>query len=124
MRYVPYHRLANLPSIIVDGKANDSTVLTLSHWPSSNTPVELKADLSAEIVYRYLNNSDSILSKPCDVVSNNHFDEDGLVSLYSLLNPQAALEEQSTLVDIASAGDFGFAGITGASLAILLSKAQ
>ncbi|MBP6744026.1 hypothetical protein KA344_02285 [bacterium] len=107
MRYVPYHRLANLPNIIVDGKANDSTVLTLSHWPSSNTPVELKADLSAEIVYRYLNNSDSILSKPCDVVSNNHFDEDGLVSLYSLLNPQAALEEQSTLVDIASAGDFG-----------------
>lgn len=107
MRYVPYHRLANLPNVIVDGKATDSTVLTLSHWPCSDTPVEFKADLSAEIVYRYLSNPGSALPANCDVVSNNHFDEDGLVSLYCLLNPQKALEEQSTLVDIARAGDFG-----------------
>jgi hypothetical protein len=107
VQYVPYHRLANLPNIIVDGKGNHATVLTLSHWPKSTTPVEFKADLSAQIVYRYLNSPEFKLPPACDVVSNNHFDEDGLVSLYCLLNPQAALEEQSTLVDIARAGDFG-----------------
>jgi hypothetical protein len=107
MQYVPYHKLGKEPNVIVDGQANDSTVLTLSHWPNSHTPAELKDDLSAQIVFRYLANTAKSPLPSGIVVSNNHFDEDGLISLYSMLNPQAAAEEQSSLVDIASAGDFG-----------------
>ena len=107
MRYVPYHKLGTTPNLIVDGKANDSTVLTLSHWRNSNTPDEFKDDLSAQSVFKFLASPGSYLPPSCNVVSNNHFDEDGLVSLYSLLYPQLAQEEQSTLIDIARAGDFG-----------------
>lgn len=107
MRYVPYHKLGGTPNLIVDGKANDGTVLTLSHWPASGTPAVYKDDLSAQIVYRYLERDSATPEAACSVVSNNHFDEDGLVSLYAILNPQAAAEERHALIDIASAGDFG-----------------
>jgi len=43
-----------VPNIIVDGAANLGTELALSHWPNSTTPQELRADLSAEIVFNYL----------------------------------------------------------------------
>lgn len=42
-----------------------------------------------------------------DCVSNNHFDEDGLVSLFSMIHPQVAVEYKDIFVDIARAGDFG-----------------
>jgi len=106
MRYVPYHKLGKTPNLIVDGKANESTVLTLSHWPDSDTPQVYKDDLSAQIVFRYLQDKGAP-HQNCDVVSNNHFDEDGLVSMYSLINPEVSLAEQEALTDIASAGDFG-----------------
>ncbi|CAN5413828.1 hypothetical protein BH11CYA1_BH11CYA1_44330 [soil metagenome] len=122
MQYVPYHKLGNLPNLIVDGKANDNTVLTLSHWRSSGTPAEFKDDLSAQSVFKFLANPGSHLPPSCSVVSNNHFDEDGLISLYSLLNPQLAQEEQSALVDIASAGDFGtFSDRESARICFVLS---
>ena len=48
MRFVPTDELAE-PNIVVDGAAQAETVLTLSHWPKSMTPAELKADVSTEI---------------------------------------------------------------------------
>jgi len=105
MRYIPYHELHESPNIIVDGAANEHTRLTLSHWPKSGTPWELKADLSAQIVFRYLDRSDLHVS--VDAVSNNHFDEDGLISLYSMIHPEEAIRQQDLLIDIAAAGDFG-----------------
>ena len=105
MRYVPYHELGRTPNIIVDGAAQQATLLTLSHWPRSGTPEALKADLSAQIVFNYLARSQFHVS--AEAVSNNHFDEDGLVSLYSMLHPEAAERNQELLIDIAAAGDFG-----------------
>lgn len=108
MDYVPYHRLGDRPNIIVDGRAMRSTRLTLSHWPGNDTPEPLKDDLSAQIVFRYLEepaayvNTDEI-----EAVSNNHFDEDGLVGLYSILHPEEAQELKDSLIGIASTGDFG-----------------
>lgn len=103
--YVPYHRLDTTPNIVVDGAANHHTQLTLSHWPGAKTPPELKDDLSAGIVFNYL--ADEQLHLPVEAVSNNHFDEDGLVGIWSLLEPDEALERQDSLIDIAAAGDFG-----------------
>lgn len=105
MQYIPYNRLAGIPNIIVDSVAVDSTKLTLSHWPGNNTPEELKADLSAEIVFNFL---DSDLEFPAvEVVSNNHFDEDGLVGMFALFQPELAQEERKFLIDVATTGDFG-----------------
>jgi len=104
LQFVPFHLLGDEPNIVVDGEGNDNTKLTLSHWPDNTTPNEFKDDLSAQIVFNYIEND----APPEDIaaVSNNHFDEDGLVSLYSILNPEAALERKDYLIDIARAGDF------------------
>lgn len=108
LQYLPYDRLGLTPNIIVDSVPIESTIITLSHWPASGSPPELKADLSAEIVFNFLDwaEAESIKGK-AEAVSNNHFDEDGLVGIFALLNPEAAQEEKELLLDIATAGDFG-----------------
>lgn len=105
MKYIPYNKLGSIPNIIVDGLPNNFTVLNLSNWPSSGTPEELMNDLSVQIVFKYLENKKYHVN--VDVVSNNHFDEGGLVSMYTILNPEAAFKQRELLIDIASAGDFG-----------------
>lgn len=54
MRFAAYHQLGDRPNLVVDGAPNQATVLTLSHWPSAGTPTALADDLSAQIVFRYL----------------------------------------------------------------------
>jgi hypothetical protein len=105
MDYVPFHQLGGRSNIIVDGYPADGTVLTLSHWPGAGTPEDLADDLSTQIALRYLDRPD--LAVHADAVSNNHFDEDGLCGIYSLLHPDEARSRRETLIDIASAGDFG-----------------
>src|SRR4051794_33736195 len=104
MRFVPYDQ-ATIPNIVVDASANDHTLLTLSHWPQSGTPPELKADTSAEITFNYLDSPRFHVA--CDAVTNNHFDQDGLVGIYALINPLNAMRHREFLIDVASAGDFG-----------------
>jgi hypothetical protein len=104
MKFVPYYEL-NVPNIIVDGASNTQTILTLSHWPKSHTPSELKEDLSAQIVFHYLDQPRFHVD--VEAVSNNHFDEDGLVGLFAILNPEKANYWRELLIDIAAAGDFG-----------------
>src|SRR5262245_21360825 len=104
MKFIPYQEL-NVPNIIVDGAPNEFTKLTLSHWPKSPTPADLKDDLSAQIVFHYLDQPRFHLD--VEAVSNNHFDEDGLVSLFTILNPERASFWRELLIDIAAAGDFG-----------------
>jgi hypothetical protein len=41
-----------------------------------------------------------------EVVTNNHFDQDGLVSVFALSEPDAALARRGLLIDVAAAGDF------------------
>ncbi len=104
-RYIPYHELGDSPNIIVDGSPNEHTRLTLSHWPGSTTPERLQADLSAEIVFNFLE-AGGIGPEGVEAVSNNHFDEDGLISLFSIIKPEYAFSMKDTLIDIARAGDF------------------
>ena len=104
-RYVPSCKLGELPNVIVDGAPNEHTVLTLSHWPKSGTPSGLMRDTSAEIASVYLEAPN--LHGNVDVVSNNHFDEDGLVALFTLLEPELASAQRDLLLDVATTGDFG-----------------
>lgn len=103
-RFVPYDELGDMPNIVVDGSGSALTAITLSHWPKSGTPQALKADTSAEIVFNYLGAPEFHVA--AEAVSNNHFDEDGLIGVFTLLEPEAALEMRDLLVDAARAGDF------------------
>lgn len=103
-RYLPYRELEDVPNVIVDGAPNKSTVLTISHWPGTPCPPGLEADLSAEMAFAYLGRAD--LHPPADYVSNNHFDQDGLVSVAVLVDPEGSTDRQDLMIDLASAGDF------------------
>src|SRR3954452_8795108 len=115
MRFVPYPALGDTPNVIVDGSGTASTVLTLSHWPGSSVPDVLAADLSAEIAVKYLEHPE--LHVAADVVSNNHFDEDGLMGVFALVDPEFALAHRDLVVDVARAGDFGWTRGRGAARA-------
>lgn len=105
LRFAPYDELAGRPNVIVDGSATDGTVLCLSHWPGTPVPAAFQADLSAQIAFRYLR--DPHHHGAAALVSNNHFDQDGLVSVLALTDPVMALTNEDLLTDVAAAGDFG-----------------
>jgi hypothetical protein len=105
MRFVPYQELDARPNVIVDGAACEGTILTLSHWPKSGTPAALKRDTSTEIVFAYLDSPEFQVGG--ELVSNNHFDEDGLVGIFNLVDPATAQRHRDLLLDVATAGDFG-----------------
>lgn len=105
MRYVAYGKLDGVPNVIVDGSAHPDSLMTLSHWPKSATPAALRDDLSAQIAFHYLDHPE--LHVDADVVSNNHFDQDGLMSVYTLVDPSGAQARRDRVIDVARAGDFG-----------------
>ena len=88
LAYVPYDDLDGRPSVVVDGAAAPGTVLTLSHWPKAPTPPGLARDLSGQMAFAYAERPD--LHGDAGCVSNNHFDQDGLVSVFALVDPTAA----------------------------------
>jgi hypothetical protein len=108
VKFVSYNKLAGVPNVVVDGAAQADTVLTLSHWPKSGSPVEFRADTSTEMVLNFLATpgADTKYAPRVRAVSNNHFDEDGLCAVWAMLNPKRALQMRDALVDVASAGDF------------------
>jgi len=105
MRFLSYRDVSSVPNVIVDGAATGNTILTLSHWPQSGTPAGLKGDTSAAIVFNYLDSPQFHVD--ADAVSNNHFDEDGLIGIFSLIDPLTATRHRALLLDTAQAGDFG-----------------
>ena len=105
MRYVAYGELDGIPNVIVDGSTHPDSLMTLSHWPKSPTPAALRDDLSAQIAFHYLDHPE--LHVPADAVSNNHFDQDGLMSVYTLVDPTGAQARRDRVIDVARAGDFG-----------------
>jgi hypothetical protein len=104
-RYEPYPQVGDRPNIIVDGAPLESTVLTLSHWPNNHTDPSLRRDTSTATVFAYLDAPE--LHRDVPIVSNNHFDEDGLFSMFGIINPSLALEYRDLLAGAALAGDFG-----------------
>ena len=121
MRYLPYETTDDVPNVVVDGSPNAATVLTLSHWPGLWAPPELRADLSAEMVFRYLDEGAG-RHGDAEVATNNHFDQDGLVGLFALVDPDAALARRDQLIDLAAAGDFAtYRHRSAARVSMLLS---
>lgn len=102
-RYLEYNASRAVPNVVVDGSPNEATALTLTHWPGFGQPVGLAADLSAQMAYAFVRSGAAV---DAEVVTNNHLDQDGLVAMYALVAPDAALRYEELLVDVAAAGDF------------------
>jgi uncharacterized protein DUF6687 len=93
-------------TLVVDGLAGKG--LNLSHWPGNRTPERYRADTTTEMALLLAADPDrEAFLEPVRVVSNNHFDTDGLLSVWAVLHPGEALGHRRFLVDAARAGDFG-----------------
>ena len=91
LAYVPYGELGGRPNVVVDGSPADGTLLCLSHWPGIGSPAEFAADLSAQMAFRYLGAFDR--HDGAELVSNNHFDQDGLVAQLGEAAEQLRVED-------------------------------
>jgi hypothetical protein len=106
VRYEGYDASAARPNVVIDGSPNAGTVLCLTHWPGiPRADDRLADDLSAQMAFRYLD-SGMDLHGDAEIVTNNHFDQDGCVGVFALARPDLALAHRELLIDVAAAGDF------------------
>ena len=121
MEFKAYSDLDGHANIVVDGSPHKDSVLVLSHWKGSGTPEAHIRDTSAEIVLDYIEKNE--LPAEAKFVSNDHYDEDGLIGVFSVLNRDYALAHKKELIDIAEAGDFRkFNNYKSAKVIFSLSK--
>jgi hypothetical protein len=121
MRFEFYREgLADAPLLSVDGTVDNA--LHLSHWAGNTTPEELRADTSTEIALNFAAwpRRDE-WARGVEVVTNNHFDADGVLSVWAVLNGERALGLRDALVSAAEAGDFSeFPGESAVRVSVLL----
>jgi hypothetical protein len=106
MRFEYYRDdLADVPKLSVDGTVDNA--IHFSHWKGNQTPTSVKADTSTEIALNLVaapNREE--LTGGIDLVTNNHFDTDGVLSVWTVLAGERALELRARLIAAAEAGDF------------------
>lgn len=97
--------LDDVPKLSVDGTVDNS--IHFSHWNGNETPAQLKADTSTEIALNLVAapNRDEF-TRGIELVTNNHFDTDGVLSVWTVLNGERALDRREQLIPAAEAGDF------------------
>ena len=93
-------------TIFADGSPDtdmrDGVDLELSHWFPNRTPEKFAADTSTEICMNFVASEDADF----ELVVNNHADVDGVLSVFTLLHPGAALAHRTTIISAAEMGDF------------------
>jgi hypothetical protein len=125
MRFEYYHPgLDDVPKLSVDGTVANS--VHFSHWEGNKTPAELKADTSTEIALNLVASPNKAeLTRGIELVTNNHFDTDGILSVWTVLAGERALELSEKLIPAAEAGDFcEFKSEAGVKASIVIQGAD
>ena len=106
MRFQFYSEaLDKVPKLSVDGTVPNS--IHFSHWEGNTTPAEVRADTSTGIALNLVASPNRVaLTNNIDLVVNNHFDTDGVLSVWTVLNGERALPYRDLLIAAAEAGDF------------------
>jgi hypothetical protein len=106
MRFEYYHAgLEDVPKLSVDGLVPAS--VHFSHWQGNQTPARVKADSSTEIALNVVAAPDRLeLTEGIELVTNNHYDTDGVLSVWAMLTGEHALGLRDELIAAAEAGDF------------------
>jgi hypothetical protein len=112
--------IANVPKLSVDGTVDNA--VHFSHWKGNETPESVKADTSTETVLNVVaapNRKE--LTRSIELVTNNHFDTDGLLSVWAMLAGERALPLRAKLIAAAEAGDFSeFSSVDGVRASIVI----
>jgi hypothetical protein len=100
--YVPFGGTTHEDAISCDGLV-DGAGLHASHWAGNRTPRALKADTSVEIALTC-----AARGVPRGaLVTNNHFDADGVLAVFALIEPERAAKHSDLITAAAEVGDFG-----------------
>ena len=102
--FVPFGQLRRQPTIVVDSTGLGAA-LTLAHWRGAATPAALRDDTSAGSCLRALR-APATPGLAALAVTANHFDIDGFIGVWALLNPALALAHEPLLRLVATLGDF------------------
>ncbi|MVN77002.1 hypothetical protein GO988_11760 [Hymenobacter sp. HMF4947] len=103
-KFVPFGELRRQPTIVVDSTGLGAA-LTLAHWRGAATPLHLRDDTSAGSCLRALHQP-ATPGLAAEAVTANHFDIDGFIGVWALLNPELALAHEALLRLVAALGDF------------------
>lgn len=101
-QFIPFHKIGQQAVIVVDGMLDRG--LVLSHWKGANTIEQIEADTSAEIVINALEKKTSGIE--LSNITATHYDIDGFIGVWSLFNPELAIQHKKLLIEIATIGDF------------------
>jgi hypothetical protein len=121
MRFQFYtDEIANLPKLSVDGTVDNS--IHFSHWEGNETPQEVKADTSTEIALNLVTSPiRNSLTQGIELVTNNHFDTDGVLSVWTVMTGLHAADYRDVLIAAAEAGDFSeYSSETGIRVSIAI----
>lgn len=126
-RYVPYgesfEASDSRPIITCDGRVPGAVDLELTHWTGNETPDRLYADTSTEMALMFAKQRDDFEQFNDALLLNNHFDTDGVLTVWACLDPDTALQYESLLTEGAAAGDFGeWSSDNGVKLDCLLGE--
>ncbi|HSQ24339.1 MAG TPA: DUF6687 family protein [Pyrinomonadaceae bacterium] len=112
--------IADMPKLSVDGTVDNA--IHFSHWQGNETPESVKADTSTETVLNVVAAPNRIeLTRNIDLVTNNHFDTDGVLSVWTMLTGERALRLRERLIAAAEAGDFSeFSSVDGVRASIVI----
>jgi len=94
-------------TVFVDGTVDGFR--SLSHWPGNTTPGPFKRDLSTQICLAWASAPSGVqeeLLGAFDEVANNHYDTDGVLSVFTMVHPEIAVFYRDLLERTAATGDF------------------
>ncbi|HUQ32481.1 MAG TPA: DUF6687 family protein [Pyrinomonadaceae bacterium] len=121
MRFEYYHAgLEDTRKLSIDGIVSNS--IHFSHWEGNRTPAALKADTSTEIVLNLVGSPRrEELTEGIELVTNNHFDTDGVLSVWAALAGERVLALREKLIAAAEAGDFSeYSSVDGVRASIVI----
>lgn len=93
-------------TVCVDGTVQG--LRCVSHWPGAVVPKELQHDLSTGMALSYARMSASERARVLghfSIVTNDHYDTDGVLSAFSLIAPRESLAHADLMLRAAAAGD-------------------
>lgn len=102
--FIPFYEVKNHVGDVLVVDAHHPQGFDLSHWRGASIPEGCAADTSTEIVLKAIEQNLPELNY--GFVTNNHYDIDGFLGVWSTFNPSIALERKALLVEMAQIADF------------------
>jgi hypothetical protein len=102
--FIPFYEVKNHAGDVLVVDAHHPQGFDLSHWRGAPIPEGCGADTSTEIVLKAIEKRLPELKK--GYVTNNHYDIDGFLGVWSVFNPELALQHQAMLIEMAQIADF------------------